>query len=367
MAIDPTPDWVGTLDALARHVGGTHGQIFAGRLSEGRASTAELSGVDPQDVASYLQEHGTNDPRVGAILANVGRVVRGSDLEPPNFDAHPIVRDYLDRFGLRRHVALALSPDGDQLTNLTVIRSRRAGSFNDAEVVRFGQVARHVMRAHVLQGALAQVSALPTSLAAHLDASQHATVLVDARGRVVFLNLAAEDLFRRGVLTARGGPLSVGDDAVQGRFAAELAAARWLGVRAPPDGAVVVLHCDDATSPSGFRRDAAQITALSPNHPYRAVAPRAVVCIRVARLDAAEGGAPTVDPEVLAGVFDLTPREARLAAFVGAGGSLDAACRVFGVSRNTARVQLQAVFEKTGTRRQPELVRLVQRLASLRW
>ena len=58
-------------------------------------------------------------------------------------------------------------------------------------------------------------------------------------------------------------------------------------------------------------------------------------------------------------LFQMTPAEARLACLLADGASLDECAIQLGVSRNTARSQLQAVFAKTGTRRQGDLVRLL--------
>jgi DNA-binding CsgD family transcriptional regulator len=57
--------------------------------------------------------------------------------------------------------------------------------------------------------------------------------------------------------------------------------------------------------------------------------------------------------------FGLTESEARLALDLADGGSVPAYAAARGISRNTARNQLQQVFEKTDTRRQAELVRLL--------
>jgi DNA-binding CsgD family transcriptional regulator len=60
--------------------------------------------------------------------------------------------------------------------------------------------------------------------------------------------------------------------------------------------------------------------------------------------------------------LDLSPRETELLALLIAGHSLEsAACRL-GISRNTARVHLQAIFTKTRTTRQAELLQLCARL-----
>ena len=72
---------------------------------------------------------------------------------------------------------------------------------------------------------------------------------------------------------------------------------------------------------------------------------------------------------LIAQTFGLTPAETRLAALVAAGRSLRRAADELGISYETARVHLRAVFDKTSTHRQSELVATIMRLsqsASLR-
>ena len=66
----------------------------------------------------------------------------------------------------------------------------------------------------------------------------------------------------------------------------------------------------------------------------------------------------------LAETYQLTPGEARvLGAIVEAGGVPEAA-RALGVSETTVKTHLCHVFDKTGTKRQAELVKLVAGFAS---
>ncbi len=74
--------------------------------------------------------------------------------------------------------------------------------------------------------------------------------------------------------------------------------------------------------------------------------------------------APT--QELLAGLFDLTPAEARVARALATGLPLDRVAAEFGVSVQTIRNQLAAVFHKTGTTRQVVLLRLIAGSAPLR-
>ena len=62
--------------------------------------------------------------------------------------------------------------------------------------------------------------------------------------------------------------------------------------------------------------------------------------------------------------FRLTASETRLAICLASGQSLREAARHIGVSYETVRTQLKAVFAKTNTRRQVELVLLLNKLRS---
>ena len=63
--------------------------------------------------------------------------------------------------------------------------------------------------------------------------------------------------------------------------------------------------------------------------------------------------------EVLQGLFDLTPAEAKVAQGIGSATSVDALATSLGLSRETVRTQLKAVLAKTGAGRQTELISLL--------
>lgn len=63
--------------------------------------------------------------------------------------------------------------------------------------------------------------------------------------------------------------------------------------------------------------------------------------------------------EVLQGLFDLTPAEARVARGIGEAQSVDSIASALGVSRETVRSQLKEVLSKTGLSRQQELISLL--------
>lgn len=71
------------------------------------------------------------------------------------------------------------------------------------------------------------------------------------------------------------------------------------------------------------------------------------------------GSAPRPSEAVLQSAFGLTPAEARLAARIAHGETLEDAAEASGVLKSTAAQQLKAVFAKTDTHRQSQLVALL--------
>ncbi|MDA9432951.1 helix-turn-helix transcriptional regulator [Bradyrhizobium sp. CCBAU 51627] len=69
------------------------------------------------------------------------------------------------------------------------------------------------------------------------------------------------------------------------------------------------------------------------------------------------GAVPTA--ELIAGLFDLTPAEARVARELSGGATIDQIADRSGLSRETVRTQLKNVFAKTGLTRQVDLVALL--------
>jgi DNA-binding CsgD family transcriptional regulator len=66
-----------------------------------------------------------------------------------------------------------------------------------------------------------------------------------------------------------------------------------------------------------------------------------------------------VSAEVIQGLFDLTPAEARVAHGIAAGRTAEELARALGISVETVRKHIAAVLAKTGLPRQAALVGLL--------
>jgi DNA-binding CsgD family transcriptional regulator len=71
---------------------------------------------------------------------------------------------------------------------------------------------------------------------------------------------------------------------------------------------------------------------------------------------------PIVDSDLLASAFDLTPAECRVACHIAEGRTPKEIAAKIGVQHDTVRKQLQAIYQKTATNRQVDLIRLLLNL-----
>lgn len=174
-----------------------------------------------------------------------------------------------------------------------------------------------------------------------LDELPHAVWEVDAKGRPLSLNAAAQRLIEEGsAFTLQRGVLKV-------RVADE-----WQPVSA---------YFHQPPAPVAWNR------YLLTTRPMR-LDPGAFWVLRHAGhlVTAAEIGAPSAERiEKAARLFGLTVAEARLVAVLLPDTTLAQAAGKLGVSYNTAKTQLAAVFGKTNTRKQSELASLVISTARL--
>ncbi|MDE2597558.1 MAG: helix-turn-helix transcriptional regulator, partial [Sphingomonadales bacterium] len=178
-----------------------------------------------------------------------------------------------------------------------------------------------------------------------------AVVVVDNTMRIVSTNLLADH-----ILTAGEGILCRAGHLVFRAAAHQQTIAALLGAEGRP-------VADDQRQPTRFRVE-------RPDHGDLMVTarPLAIQSLHagagaIALFLARPGSDHGMDPQALRDLLGLTPAEARLAAALAEGGTLVGTARRLGIAHNTAKVQLRAIFAKTGVNRQAQLVALLASLA----
>jgi DNA-binding CsgD family transcriptional regulator len=185
-----------------------------------------------------------------------------------------------------------------------------------------------------------------------LETSGIAVVLADAEGNVLLTNGVADELL------AHGNGLSL----VRGKLRAQTTGETTkLLDRVRANAAEQAPRSDwSVFSPLSLQREDAFLPLTVIVRPGPAYYPLKEPLRRTAMLIVRDPGRQAIiSATTLAQLFGLSPAESLLASELASGASLEEAAASLGVSRNTVRSQLQSVFQKTGTNRQVELVRVL--------
>ena len=347
------------LEKISRFVPGVYANIFIQDANNRFANSIFTWGVDPVYFRSYLETYAKLNPAFPtAFFTEVGEVFAVYDLVEPGQVVHSrFYKEWATPQGIGDNVAALLEKSATSCAVIAVPQPASKGQAGAEVRDRMRLVVPHVRRAVLIGKAFDLQKAIATDFAATVDALKTAIFLVDAQGRLVHSNpsgmalLAADD-----VLYGPGGRLRAYDRAAD-QSLSELFTASASGddLAIGPRGAAIHLSARSGADyvahvlplMSGARRETAG--------PHRAVA------VLVVHNAAKELSSP---PEVIAKAFNLTPREVGvLFALVEAPGVAEMA-EILGLSKTTIRAHLRALFAKTGTTRQAELVKLMAKFAS---
>jgi DNA-binding CsgD family transcriptional regulator/PAS domain-containing protein len=236
-------------------------------------------------------------------------------------------------------------------------RTRKAGRYEPEDLDRFALIHGHLQRALAIGMRLGSLGAAHACTTELLDRNPAAILLLDDHKSIVYANRRAEEfrsatdglrLLREGIVLAR----KQDNDKLQKLIAGVLSVAALPGVA----GGVM-----RSQRPSGKRPYGIVVAPVASRYPAL-TAFRPVVCIIITDPEART----SLRNDSLIGAFGLTEAEARLAAMLATGEELRSAAARLGITYGTARTRLAEIFQKTQTRRQTELVRvLLTTLATL--
>ena len=292
------------------------------------------------------------DPRAirGAPLSQAGQtVILEQDIASDDERRRsPFYQEFLRSHGLLWWAGIVFMVDG-RPWSMAIHRSPAQGPFTSGDADVFAGAAAHLGRAFHLAGRLALSHA--ASAADALEQVGRAALVLDATGRVIASNCLVEEMASRGELTIAQGRLRASDAPSDRRLQDLVVRITALRVSAAPvlapvfvarrAGRPLMVEVFPATGPLGdvFRGIAALviITDLDPRQRPQA--------------------------DLIREAFGLTSAEARLASRLAGGEDVRTVADQTGVSYETARTQLRAVFAKTGVSRQAELAALMAPIA----
>ena len=344
--------WRSVLDELARFVR-ADGALLTVRAQDSNRPLALIAqgAAGDEDFRRLIADHRRDVS--GWPREDKGHDVEGTGLDPRQFLRVSSSDDderRLARKNAHSHVLYAESVARTGTSaRIYVVRLVRSGAFGESAVSRFESLLPAIASATKVNARLSQLNVLNSAALQALDSLRMAVFFVNREGRVRFSNPAAEELVRThdGLRVEKGqlrGPreadsrhlLTLVRAACTPEQEPEAANSMTI-IRSAGKRPLVVCVCGSAQGEGchSGEGELAAIFAVNPDERY----PASAVLLRVA--------------------YGLTAAEAEIAALVATGQGLVAAAEKQGISENTARTHLKRVFQKTGSTRQADLVRLL--------
>jgi DNA-binding CsgD family transcriptional regulator/PAS domain-containing protein len=304
--------------------------------------------VDPECHARYAAYYHHINPIIAiAIQSRVGEVLTDEMMmERQRFQRTEFFNDFLRPLEVGSMLGSAVYSDAGLYCAISVQRRRR---FEEPSIALHRRLAPHLARAVQLNARLSALSQRSKVCSDTLDQLPQGAIVVDGDARVVFANREAERLAGPlGCLRIEAGRLRARSASLSAELEALIATCETPCEHQA--GGTLSLRCEfDACAVSAL------VLPLRSEMPAFPLSPRPAAVVFVSK--ASQSPAPLA-PE-LRRRFGLSGAEAALALEIISGDGLQASADRLGVSLSTARTHLARIFEKTGARRQAQLVRLL--------
>lgn len=351
-ALDPGL-WPEILDRITDFVGGDATALVSHDIASRATRFYYIRGDNPEYTKSYRETYVRINPILPAILSmEVGDIWSVQSFLPwKQFLQTRFYREWIEPQEGGDILGTTIERSGTVVTTLSTSVGWRRSPVGEPARRRLALLFPHVRRAVAIGNVIEMNRVRAESLGDAVDAISAAVFLVGGAGEVVHANSLARQLIDEGGLVhARHDRLETADVSGRSELAHAIAGAgggdRAIGGRGTAipltdrAGGHYVAHVLPLTS--GQRRRAGLSTG-------------AVAAVFIHRAEVR-----TVFPmEAMARQFSLSKAELRVLVGVIEVGPPAEVAPVLGVSEATVRSHLRRLFEKTGTQRQADLVKLV--------
>lgn len=311
-------------------------------------------GSTPEELASIRRDYDATYAsidyrRIHLTGLPVGTWFQCHEVFPPQrLKRERFFKEFVQKWDYRYFAGIRMGQGGGLTTYLGLNRRAEQGP-HDSEDMRFlRQLTIHLTRASKL---FYKTRSFRTHFAPGLESLQYlpsGVLLLDQWQRVLFTNAAAESLFRSNLgFNLNDGVLELASAPLRKKFNDEVTRVFNTGVPS-----AVLLKSPEGPRGSGLPCYLLRLPQTSDSYQLRGD-PAVLVLVPQASPSAPEAVA------LLRTLYALSRREADLATAVANGATPQDYANKAGLEISTVRSQLKSVFQKTGTHRQTELVRLL--------
>lgn len=346
--------WPSVIEKTCGFISGQSGALLAQRPSDGKAQFFFQWGTEPQFIESYNRSYGILNPLhvPTMIYAKVGEVNVASEFIPyDELLACRFFKEWLAPQGIVDAISVTFEKSASSYAMLAVHRNQRYGVFDHEAKRRLGLLSPHFRRAVTIGQIIDLHKFEAAALADSLDGLAAAMFLVDAAGHIVHANAAAQAMLDKGTPVRASGNKFVASDTQADHSLHET----FMNAENGDDVVGARGHSVPLVASDGERYIAHVLLLTSGARRQSAVVYRAVAAVFVCKT--------TLDLphplETIAATFKLTGAEMRVLMMIVQLGGVPEVAPVLGISEPTVKTHLQHIFEKTGTGRQADLVKLV--------
>lgn len=344
--------WDAVLPRIGAFVGGSAGGLFAHHNSPKSVSIYHQFGTDPDYRQLYLEKYVTIDPMFGTyFVLEVGEVFSTSTIMAHSeFLQSRFYREWVQPQGWIDNICVYLDRSVEGHAAFALFRDAGEGIADEPARERMRLLVPHLRRALLIGRLVEFKTAQAATFAAALDGLSASVLFVDSSGRITHANAAGTEMIANGdFLRATLGRLVASDPdvnrALRDIFLAAGSGDAAVGVK----GVAVPLVARDG------ERYVAHVLPLSSGARSGAglgYTAAAALFVQKAAL------ATRSPPEVIARTYRLTPMELRILLGVVEVGGVPRVAETLGIGESTVKTHLKRLYEKTGTRRQADLVKL---------
>ena len=314
-----------------------------------RQEHADIQFYGPQESSvetgaqEYLEEMQALDPTVSFAHENpeVGTYSSAQLVAAGDYEDHPFIKWSKSRFGSAHWRSFYSRPVDDLAFAVAFHQQPDAGPPSPDQLPLQALLFENLERA-------VRLAARPPNFAD----DDSALIAIDRVGRPLSLSRRAEDILRDSDgLMISGGLLTAQRSEDDRRLRREIrAAADPCSGELPGRGVRI--------NRRGGKSDMLVVVSRFPPDVDHLPTPTPAALVRLIELE--------MGPKHLSEhshMFELSPRETGVASALLEGHSIDSLAAALGISRNTARNHVQALFRKTQTNRQSDLLRVLDRIA----
>jgi DNA-binding CsgD family transcriptional regulator len=348
--------WPSAIELLADVLGATGGSLVRQDFVTGKGAMFNAR-TDPQFSNLYDRYyHKLNVLPKRAGSRRVGSCLTDRTILPKEeFIRTEFYNDYLKPFKVQGVLKVYLHVDEAYEGYLSFGSSSTRHDWEAEHVELLGSLAAHLVCAAQVNRKLESTRLINEGALDVLGRLSEAVAITDGNGRPVLLNQAAASLIAEADgIAVKNRRLQVGNRSETTLLQKMIAAASRGEVRSPEASTLMV------SRPS--RRRAYRLFVASMRRTRSWLLSE--TCGAIIFIRDPESVRPPADKAYLRGLYGLTPTETDLAVELMQGGRLTAAAEALGIATSTARSHLKRIFDKTGARRQAELVHLATEIST---